>query len=83
MGLIQLLPALCHKEDDIADIRLNAVSDKGLDALNVLEPELLEADEGKLAVEYDDSGLPIFPPFLFAQETDGKTDEFELILLGC
>lgn len=36
MGLIQLLPALCHKDDDIANIALNAVLDKGLDALNVL-----------------------------------------------
>ena len=36
VGLIQLLPALCHKDDDIADIGLNVLSDKGLDALYVL-----------------------------------------------
>ena len=39
MGLIQLLPALYHKEDDMADIGLIAVSDRGLDALNVLFQE--------------------------------------------
>ena len=35
-GLKQPLPALCHNEDDIADIGLNADSAAGLEAFNVL-----------------------------------------------
>lgn len=30
------LPALCHKEEDIADLGLNTESAAGLDAFNVL-----------------------------------------------
>lgn len=53
------LPVLCHKEDDMADIGLNATSAAGVEAFNVFEPELFDADDWKLAVEYDDSGLPV------------------------
>ena len=35
-GLKQLLPDLCHNEDDMADIGLNAASAAWLDAFNVL-----------------------------------------------
>lgn len=38
---------------------LNAKSAVGVEAFNVFEPELFDADDWKLAVEYDDSGLPV------------------------